>query len=380
MALLLNKKLEELRQQTADFAALELGSGKDLADLNEFPFELWRKMADYKMMGLGIPDEYQGCCGNYLSMAVAGEAFVKYGQNFGMLLSWFIHLFIARFVILKFGNNKQRNTLLPKFAKGEITASLAISEPGTGSHPKYLKTSARLINDVYELSGEKTYLTNGSIADFFIVFAITNIENNRKGITGFIIPKDIKGLEITKKINLDFMRPSPHCSIRLDNCIISKANIIGPENSAFEKIIKPFRELEDTLLMGPIAGGLAAQMNILLASKSNALTSEFDKQIGHYQALIDTLRIMAYEAAAMLDSNKSYSEHLSLLLTFRFIAKKAQQVFKNIVSKTKITENSFLGSLTNDLDQAIKLAGNTADIKKKKLGEGIRKSVIYGRK
>ena len=100
----------------------------------------------------------------------------------------------------------------------EITLSLAISEPGTGAHPKYLQTSASREGDDWVLTGEKSFLTNGPLAALFVVLAVSATEGDKKRLTAFLVPRETPGLSLTDPIHLDFLKPSPHCGIRLDAC------------------------------------------------------------------------------------------------------------------------------------------------------------------
>ena len=132
---------EEYRdlQEKASGVARENISRRDLCSTSEFPWDIWRAMAKSGLLGLTIPQEYGGGSGGYLALAVAGEALVRHGGNLGLALSVAMHNIIARFLILGLGDGDQRRQYLPAMASGKITGSLAISEPETGAHPKYLK-------------------------------------------------------------------------------------------------------------------------------------------------------------------------------------------------------------------------------------------------
>ncbi len=115
----------------------------------------------------------------------------------------------------------------------------AVSEPQTGAHPKYLKTTAKLLGDQYILNGQKTYLTNGPIADMFIVVAITGEVDSRKSFSAFLVPKDTTGLTITS-MELPFLKPAPHGTLMLENSPVPAKNVLGKEGRAFQDMVEPF--------------------------------------------------------------------------------------------------------------------------------------------
>jgi len=376
MATAKNEKLVILQERFADFARETIAPRTDLHTMEGFPNDIWQRMAGEKLLGLGISEKYGGLGGNYLFISMAGEAIVRHGHNLGLSLSWLIHQVVSRYFIGGFGNEKQREKYLPDLASGKITASIAISEPEAKAHPKYLKTSGYPRDGFYVLNGAKSFLTNGSIADLFIIFAITGVDDGRKQFTAFIVPKETEGLSITRELKFNFLKPSPHCEIKIENCSVPVSNILGDEGSAYEKMAKPFREIEEVCLMGPIVGGMERQLIILidLIKEQNVKPSDdLKKDIGELRSIIDTLRIMACEAANMLDSGIYHPEFLSLLLYFRNLSGQFQSFLKTTMSGAGIEENSDLALITNDLIHTIDIARYVAVIKQKKLGEKLLK-------
>ena len=374
MVTLVNSKLRSLVDKAAHFADQEIGSRHYLGREKLFPLDIWRKMGRENLLGLSLPTDYGGLGENYLAMAVVGEALVARGHNLGLALSWLIHLALARFLILGFGTKEQRNEFLPPLATGQMTASLAVSEPETGAHPKHLKTSALSQGDQYVLSGEKSYLTNGPLADLFVVFAVTGEDAGKKQITAFLVPRDRPGLTITEQMTLNFLRPSPHCGIRLENCPVPESSILGKKGSAYDHMVKPFRELEDVLMMGPMVGGMSRQLEIILSivrENKVILANGLKQSLGQFQSLIHTLRVMAYEAAAMLDSDKRHSEFLSLILASRHLSGHVQSMLDRFITESGLSVNEDFEGITHDIRSTGKIAQNVSMIKLKKLGESL---------
>jgi alkylation response protein AidB-like acyl-CoA dehydrogenase len=372
MAMHLDEEREKRQQQIDRFVKTEAASSLNGTDA--FPVALWRRMGEDGLLGLGIPAAYGGSGGDWLSIQAAGEAFARARGNMGIALSWLIHLIVCRFAVLGFGTNRQIEQWLPRLAAGEITPSLAISEPGTGAHPKYMRTSAVRDGEDWILTGEKSFLTNGPLAGLFVVFAITAVEGDKKQFTAFLAPRETPGLSLTDPLNLDFLKPSPHCGIRLEACRISSDQVLGNQGDAFERISKPFRDLEDVMLMGPVAGGMQVQMAslpLLIARQGIGPTDDLKTAIGELQVRLDALRILAYEAAAMLDSGRHHPEFSSLLLSFRSGAGQFQSRLAQVLDQSEIKTDPAWATLAKDLTMTLGVAGHVALIKQKKIGEAI---------
>ncbi len=372
MVTALDENLVFFRTKVACFAECHIGSRSDLHSMSEFPGDIWDKMGEENLLGLSLPVEYGGIGKDYLSIVVAGEALVRWGHNMGITTSWLTHLAVARYLIMGFGNERQRAIYLKGFASGKITASIAVSEPGRGAHPKYLETSACRQGNFYILNGEKSYLTNGPIADLFVVVASTGVEGGRKRFTAFLVPRDTAGLSMTEPMDLDFLRPSPHGGIILSDCSVPALQILGEEGSAYDEMVKPFREVEDTLMMGPLVGGMEREVEIfrnLSVRHGVNRTEELTRDLGELQSILDTLRIIAYEAAKMLDSSVEHREFSSLLISFRNLSRRFQDQFECLVKRAGIGDDKDLRVAAHDLTHSINMGRKIALIKQKKLGE-----------
>ena len=108
--------------------------------------------------------------------------------------------------------------------------------------PKHIKTHAEKTPNGFILNGEKTYLTNGPIADLFIVIAITGHQSGKSQFTAFIVPKDTPGLTVTDPIDFPFLRPSPHGGILLNDCCIKSEQVLGNPGEAYDKMVLPFSD------------------------------------------------------------------------------------------------------------------------------------------
>ncbi len=373
MASAITAGIAAFQKNAARFALKEIAPRPDLNRLDDFPLDIWQKMAEAKLLGLSVPETYGGRGGNFLSILAASESLVAAGRNMGIALSWIIHEITAHFFILRFGNEEQKRRWLPGIASGRTTACIAISEPGVGAHPKFLQTSAEFQDGRYVLRGEKTMLTNGPIADLFIVFAATSLAEGKKQYTAFLVPKETPGLSLTDRILFDFLRPCPHCGIRLSDCRIAGTDILGETGSAYPKMVIPFREIEDILLMGPVVGAMAVQMNNVLAAyrKTGQPADEVTAELGGLSSLLAAIRIAAYEAARMLDSGKTHPEFSPLLLSLRPLVRDFLPRLDHLAAGAGLAADDDFRLIANDLTRTIDIAKNIALIKQKKIGEAL---------
>jgi alkylation response protein AidB-like acyl-CoA dehydrogenase len=319
-----NKKdVSSLIEKVTVFAGKEIATRHDLHNIDNFPRDLWRKMAKEGLLSLGIPVKYGGTKIAYDSLVFVGEALVKHGHNMGIALSWIIHLLASGYMIGKFGTPSQRADYLPKMADGLLTASIAFSELRAGADPRYLSTKAHREGDHFILNGEKAYLTNGPLADFFVVYAVTGVVEGKKQFTAFLVSRENRNLAVADMMKLDFLRPSPHCMIRLENCCVPVSAILGREETALEDMARPCRVVEDALLNGPILGGICRQMELMLhalCKQGVTRDNEVMRGLGEMEMWRQTLRWMAIEAAKRMERRGAKSEYETLLMSFRRIA------------------------------------------------------------
>lgn len=375
MATAITEQLGLVQQKAARFARENIACRNDLHSIGSFPLDIWQKMGREDLLGLALPATYGGLGHGYLAMTITGEALAAHGHNMGIVLSWLLHLLVARSLVLRFGTKDQKEVFLPKMARGQLTASFAASEPGTGTHPKYVKTTAiKQDNNTYLLNGEKTYLTNGPIADLFVVIAVTGENAGRKRFTAFLVPRKSPGLTVNTPMDLHFLRPSPHCGIKLKDCPVPATQILGEKDSAYQDMVKPFRELEDVLMMGLVVGAMTRQLELLVdlaRTQKRVITDELQEGLGLFQSLIHCLRIISYEAATMLDSPITHPEFLSLVLVSRSLSRDAQSIGSRFITGLGLDKNDYLNRLTHDIHRTINIAENVARIKQKRLGKSL---------
>ena len=225
-----------------------------------FPLDLWHAMGKAGLFRIGLPATHGGNGGGYAAIAAADAALVGFGGAPGFGGAWAVHQMVGAFMIDGFGTEAQKARLLPGLAAGTSTIGVAISEPGVGAHPKHLITTARRTADGWVIDGIKSYASNGPIADFFLVFAITEQSEGRKRFSAFLIPRGTAGVETIAAPPLAFLRPSQHCGLKIENCAVLDGARLGPEGGAYEAMAMPFRDIEDAVG----ASGMAAALTGLV--------------------------------------------------------------------------------------------------------------------
>jgi acyl-CoA dehydrogenase len=337
--------------------------------------DIWQKMGKAGLFKIGIAQMYGGNGGGYIDLLKAGESFVRNGYNLGLALSWLYQQIIAHYIIRIFGTREQQSQYLIAAAAGKITLSFAVSEPGRGAHPKQLVTTARKHGNVYILNGEKTYLTNGPIAGIFIVIAITDDKTPQKRFTAFIVPRTTEGVTVTQPMAMNFLKPSPHGGIKLENCRVGKKSVLGKEGSAWRDMVVPMGEIEDVVMMGPVLGGTAAQLSLLIAAIREH-PSEPDimlqSELGALHALLQTMRVIAYEAASRLDRNNA--SPVPLMITFTRTATEFHERITQITDRREITGSFEYTYLHRDIESMVALKKGLMQIRQKKIGSALLKA------
>jgi butyryl-CoA dehydrogenase len=313
MNFLLTKEQELVRQMVREFAENEVKPLAAEIDRTErFPMETVEKMAKYNMMGIPFPVEYGGAGGDVLSYIIAVEELSKVCATTGVILS--AHTSLCASLIKEHGTEEQKKKYLIPLAKGEKLGAFGLTEPNAGTDASGQQSNAVLDGDHYVLNGSKIFITNGGVADVFVVFAMTDRSKGTKGISGFIIEKGFKGFSIGKIEDKMGIRASSTAELIFEDCIVPKENLIGQEGKGFGIAMK-------TLDGGRI--GIAAQaLGIAEGALQEAVNymserKQFGKPLSKFQGLswmvadldtkIEAARYLVYKAAWNKDNGLPYT-------------------------------------------------------------------------
>jgi alkylation response protein AidB-like acyl-CoA dehydrogenase len=352
------------------FAIEHIASRADLQTTPDFPHDIWRKMSDAGFFQIGITPEYGGSGGGLTQLSKAGEVFVRSGYNIGLALSWLYQQMIAIYLISGFGTEKQRRQYLPLMAKGELIVSFAVSEPKHGARPKLMTSAAIPDGNCYILNGEKTYLTNAPIAGLFIVVAITGQEQQQKKFSAFLVSSSDEGVMVNPRLKFDFLKPSPHGGIRLQDCRVSASSMLGEKDTAYPNIVIPFGDMENVIMMGAVTGAMGAELmdTIVEIDKRNIHKDKsLQSEIGALDSLLETMRAIVHEAAQKLDQPERAA--VPLMLTFKELSAGFQAKITAIVAKWEIKTKERFNVLKTDINVLGALQEKTLQDKQAKLGD-----------
>lgn len=229
----LNEEHEMIRKMVRDFAKNEVAPTAAERDEEErFDREIFDKMAELGLTGIPWPEEYGGIGSDYLAYCIAVEELSRVCASTGVTLS--AHTSLAGWPIYKFGSEEQKQKYLKPMAQGEKIGAYGLTEPGSGSDAGGMKTTARLEGDHYILNGSKIFITNGGIADIYVVFALTNPADRNKGTTAFIVESGFEGFSVGKKEKKLGIRSSPTTEIIFENCKVPVENVLGNVGEGFK--------------------------------------------------------------------------------------------------------------------------------------------------
>jgi alkylation response protein AidB-like acyl-CoA dehydrogenase len=354
-------------ERMAAFAASRVAPRRDeWLRPGQFPRDLWAAMGDAGLLGLATPAEFGGSGGGYPELIAAGQALVRAGGNLGFASSWLGHCLTGRFFVAGFAGPEQRARWLPLIARGTATVAVAISEPGAGAHPKHLKSTARRSTEDWRLDGEKAYVTNGPIAAAFVVLAVSAIEAGRKRFSAFLVPRDTPGLTLVPGPEVDFLRPAPHCGLRLDGCVVPGSALIGVAGEAFETMSIPFRAIEDAVAAGKMVGALrhlidgAAQAATLSTGPRDALAAE----LGALAGLAAVLEAVVLDMPAALAGDTVEARSIG----FRLVTRLAAERLHALPERCGFAWSAAAAMLLRDIDKSLDIAKGPRTAKQTRLG------------
>ena len=234
----LDKKHEMARSLFKDFAETEVKPlAQEVDETEEFPWETVKKLQKYGMMGIPVPKEYggQGC--DPLTYIMCVEELSKVCGTTGVIVS--AHTSLCVDPILTYGTEEQKQKYLPALCNGEKLGAFALTEPGAGTDAQGAQTKAVLDGDEWVLNGSKCFITNGKVADVYIVIAITSVVEDKRGrkqkkFSAFIVDKDAPGFSFGTKEKKMGIRGSSTYELIFEDCRIPKENLLGQEGKGFQ--------------------------------------------------------------------------------------------------------------------------------------------------
>ncbi|MDG2460602.1 MAG: isovaleryl-CoA dehydrogenase [Luminiphilus sp.] len=289
-----SEEMSLLRDSVHQFASKEIAPrAADIDRENDFPADLWRKMGELGLLGITIPEQYGGSGMGYLAHAIAMEEISRASASVG--LSYGAHSNLCLNQIRLNGNEQQRGNYLPTLCSGEHVGALAMSEPGAGSDVVSMKLRADSQGDSFILNGNKMWITNGPDADVYVVYAKTNPDAGSKGITAFIVERDMPGFSRSPKLDKLGMRGSNTCELVFEDCVIPADQVLGEIGSGV-RVLMSGLDYERAVLSGGPVGILQACLDAALPYVHER--EQFGQAIGEFQLVQGKLADMYARCSA----------------------------------------------------------------------------------
>ncbi|EOX4455909.1 TPA: isovaleryl-CoA dehydrogenase [Vibrio diabolicus] len=275
----LGDTIDMLRDHVNAFATEHIAPiAADIDRDNQFPNHLWPLFGEMGLLGVTVDEELGGAGMGYLAHVVAMEEISRASAS--VALSYGAHSNLCVNQIFRNGTPSQRKKYLPKLIDGTHVGALAMSEPNAGSDVISMQLKAENKGDHFVLNGNKMWITNGPDADIVVLYAKTDVSAGSRGITAFIVERNVEGFSHAQKLDKLGMRGSNTCELVFNNCVVPKENILGELNQGVEVLMSGLDYERVVLAAGPL-GIMQACMDIVVPYVHER--EQFGKSIGEFQ-------------------------------------------------------------------------------------------------
>lgn len=306
-----------LKEAAADFADTVIRPKvEEMDEKAKLDPDLIQQFFDMGLMGIEVPEKYQGGGGTFFMSIVAIEEISKVDASAGVFMD--VQNTLVNNAFLRWGSEKIKQRYLPQLSNEKVGA-YCLSEAGSGSDAFALKATASDEGDHYLLNGAKLWITNANEADIFLVFANLNPEAGYKGITAFIVERDFEGFSVSKKENKMGIRASSTCEILLEDCKVPKDNVLGEVGKGYKVAIETLNEGRIGIgaqMIGIAQGAFEAALEYVQERK------QFGKAISDFQGVqfqlakmateIETARLLVYNSARLKENGESFLKEAAM--------------------------------------------------------------------
>jgi alkylation response protein AidB-like acyl-CoA dehydrogenase len=308
----LTAEQKEFRSQVVEFARSLDDDVLDRDANGTFAADEWRRCAEFGIQGLPVPEEFGGLGAEPSMIIVALEA-LGYGcSDNGLLFSLNAQMWACELPLLRFGSEAQKRRYLPGLCDGSLVAAHGMSEPGSGSDAFSLQTSAVREGDSYVLNGSKTFVTNGPIADVFVVFATLDRSKGLAALTAFVIERDTPGLTVGQPIHKLGLRTSQMSELFLDNCTVQADHVLGQPGGGMA-VFGSAMEWERAMILACTLGTMQRELERCITYARER--RQFGRSIGKNQAVahrivdmkmrLEAARLLLYQVGSVMDAGKA---------------------------------------------------------------------------
>lgn len=319
----LSKEHLMVRKMYREFAENEVKPlAEEIDEEERFPMETVEKMAKLGMMGIYFPKEYEGAGGDVLSYSMCVEELAKVCGTTAVIVS--AHTSLCCAPIFENGTEAQKKKYLPDLCSGRKIGAFGLTEPNAGTDAGGTQTTAVLEGDHYVLNGSKCFITNGNVADTFVVTAVTDPEaKGVRGISAFIVERSFPGFSDGKHEKKMGIRGSSTCDIIFEDCIVPKENLLGKEGQGFKIAMKTLDGGRIGIASQALGLGEGAVEETIKYTKERI---QFSKRLSQFQntqfqlaemhTRMQAAQYLVYAAAVKKQNHEPYSMDASMAKLF----------------------------------------------------------------
>jgi len=286
---------EIFRQQVRSFCEEQLAPHADEWEkAGNFPRWVFEKMGELGFLGITYPEKYGGTGADFWTKVVFAEELPRC-QSSGVLLSVLVQTDMCTPAIVAFGNEEQKEEILRPAIQGKKIGAICVTEPNAGSDVASIRTTAKKDGDYYIINGSKTFITNGSKADWLTMAVKTDPSKGYSGISLILFPTDTPGFTVTRKLDKLGHRGTDTCELSFEDCKVHKRYLLGEEGKGFYYIMHGFQYER---LVGAIAG--ISALHLMLQDTLNYCKERtaFGTKICAFQANAHKIADLATEIEA----------------------------------------------------------------------------------
>jgi len=317
----LTEPQEELRRVAREFAQRAIAPVAMQYDrTGEFPWEIYRKAHEIGLLNTTVPAEYGGGGMGAFECCLIVE---ELGAGCAGITTSIMVNELALMPILVGASEEQKRQFLPQFCSRFNMGAFCLTEPGAGSDVASMSTTAKLDGDTYLLNGTKTFITNGSVATLYTVFATRDKRQHHRGITGFIVPADTPGISHGKKFDKMGQRASDTAEVIFEDVRVPRSNMLGKEDEGF-RIAMVTLDRTRPMIAAMSVGLARAAMEAAITYAKERVT--FGTPIGHHQAIqliladmakdIEAARLLTWQCAWLIDQGYAATKESSFAKCF----------------------------------------------------------------
>jgi isovaleryl-CoA dehydrogenase len=312
----------ELQSTVRRFVRKEIGPIADRMDREDFfPREAFSRLGEQGFLGPTIPAEFDGLGQTYRAQALILEEIARVSP--ALALSVGAHSNLCADSLYRNGNAEQRHRFLPDLVAGRAVGALALTEPMAGSDAVSLRTRAERHGDHYVLNGAKQFITNGPVADILLVYAKTKPDQGAKGISAFIVTRDLPGFSVSRSLDKMGMRGSPTGELAFQDCKVPATHLVGAEDKGVAVMMSGLNVERAALSAIPV-GIMAECLDKCLEYARQR--EQFGKKIGRFELIQEKLanmyaqlqasRLLLYQALSSVAGDKRSHRASATALTY----------------------------------------------------------------